>query len=116
MIIRNSRGALGASSLACVVGSLLPISWAHAQGAQPAAADGQLEEVVVDSGGTDCDSVVAAVKKALVGPLRHVMETGSDPDRIGCASALAALRPQPARRGTDRAPHSDDLTFGRMKK
>ena len=58
MIIRNSRGALGASSLACVVGSLLPISWAHAQGAQPAAADGQLEEVVVDSGGTDCDSVV----------------------------------------------------------
>ena len=72
--------------------------------------------VVVDSGGTDCDSVVAAVKKALIGSLRHVMETGSDPDRIGCASALAALRPQPARRGTDRAPHSDDLTFGRMKK
>ena len=31
MIIRNSRGALGASSLACVVGSLLPISWAGRQ-------------------------------------------------------------------------------------
>jgi glyoxylase-like metal-dependent hydrolase (beta-lactamase superfamily II) len=51
--------------------------------------------VVVDSGGEDCDTVVAAVKKALVGPLRYVMETGSDPDRVGCASALAALRPQP---------------------
>ena len=51
--------------------------------------------VVVDSGGTDCDSVVAAVKKALIGSLRHVMETGSDPDRVGCASALAAPRAQP---------------------
>jgi glyoxylase-like metal-dependent hydrolase (beta-lactamase superfamily II) len=51
--------------------------------------------VVVDSGGDDCDSVASAVKKALAGPLRYVMATGSDPDRIGCASAVAALRPQP---------------------
>lgn len=47
MIVRKSRGVVTASSLACMVGTLLPISWAHAQGAQPAAADGQLEEIVV---------------------------------------------------------------------
>jgi glyoxylase-like metal-dependent hydrolase (beta-lactamase superfamily II) len=51
--------------------------------------------VVVDSGGDDCDFVVSAVKKALAGPLRYVMVTGSDPDRVGCASAVAALRMQP---------------------
>jgi glyoxylase-like metal-dependent hydrolase (beta-lactamase superfamily II) len=56
--------------------------------------------VVIDSGGTECDSVVAAVKKALAGPLRYVMETGSDADRVGCASAIAALRTQPAGGGS----------------
>ena len=47
MITRNSCGVLAASSLACMVGSLLPVNWAHAEEARPAAADGQLEEVVV---------------------------------------------------------------------
>jgi glyoxylase-like metal-dependent hydrolase (beta-lactamase superfamily II) len=52
--------------------------------------------VVIDSGGSECESVIAAVKKALAGPIRYVMETGSDTDRVGCASALAALRTQSA--------------------
>jgi iron complex outermembrane receptor protein len=47
MTIRKSHGALAASSLACMVGSLLPMNWAHAQAAKPAAAGGELEEVVV---------------------------------------------------------------------
>jgi hypothetical protein len=39
MIIRNSRGVLAASSLACVVGSLLlPGNWAHAEEGKTAAA------------------------------------------------------------------------------
>jgi iron complex outermembrane receptor protein len=38
---------MAASSLACMVGSLVPINWAHAQGAQPAADSGEIEEVVV---------------------------------------------------------------------
>jgi iron complex outermembrane receptor protein len=44
MIVQKSRGVVTASSLACVVSSVLPISWAHAQGA---AAGAQLDEVVV---------------------------------------------------------------------
>ncbi len=47
MNIRNSRGVLGASTLACLVGSLLPISRAHAEDATTAADAGQLAEVVV---------------------------------------------------------------------
>jgi len=47
IVQKKSCGVMVASSLACVVGSLMPISWAHAQGAKPAAAEGQLEEVVV---------------------------------------------------------------------
>jgi len=47
MITRNSRGVLAASSLACMVGSLLPINWVHAQEAKPAAAESEIEEVVV---------------------------------------------------------------------
>jgi outer membrane receptor protein involved in Fe transport len=46
MISRNSR-VLAASSLAYMVGSLLPCSWAYAGEANAAAAEGQLEEVVV---------------------------------------------------------------------
>ena len=43
----NSRGVMATTALACMVGSLVPIDWARAQGAQSAAAEGQLEEVVV---------------------------------------------------------------------
>jgi hypothetical protein len=61
-------------------------------GANLALPTGPQGAVVVDSGGGDCDSVVSAVKKALAGPLRYVMETGSDPDRVGCARMTGTTR------------------------
>jgi glyoxylase-like metal-dependent hydrolase (beta-lactamase superfamily II) len=45
--------------------------------------------VVVDSGGTDCEAVVAAVRQVSRGPVRFVIETSDDPDRVGCADALS---------------------------
>jgi len=38
MIVQESPGVVTASSLACMVGTPLPNSWGHVQGAQPAAA------------------------------------------------------------------------------
>jgi glyoxylase-like metal-dependent hydrolase (beta-lactamase superfamily II) len=73
-------------------------------GANFALLTGEQGAVVIDGGGQDCEAVVAAVRQITEGPIRYVLETSADADRIGCVGALAATGRQFGARGGGGGP------------
>jgi glyoxylase-like metal-dependent hydrolase (beta-lactamase superfamily II) len=45
--------------------------------------------IVIDSGGGNCDDVIAAVNSVEKAPARFIILTGADADRVGCSGALS---------------------------
>jgi hypothetical protein len=76
-----------------------------AGGANFALLTGPQGTVVVDSGGSDCPAVVMAVQQVIQGPIRYVIETSADADRVACIGAIVAVSRQFGY--MDRAVHSD---------
>ncbi len=50
---------------------------------------GQQGSIVIDSGGGNCDDVVAAVHSVEKAPARYIILTGAEADRVSCSAALS---------------------------